>query len=82
MSQPPASQPPLMATVVSILNVPAPTPQNPSNMNALITYRTDPLHSFTIEISADDAKNPDKVDAAVRQDYSKRKALINRQVSL
>ena len=79
MSTPPTT--PAEATVVSVLDVPSQDPQRAGKMDALITYRVDPLHSFTIVIPAD-GLTPDKVSAAVRQDFQKRKAYINQKISL
>lgn len=83
MSTPNTQQPQTPnAQIVSILDVPSVVPNRAGKMDALITYRVDPLHSFTITLPAEDATDPNKVDAAIRQDYQKRKVFINRNVSL
>ena len=71
----------VQATVISVLDVPSTDPNRMGKMDALITYRIDPLHSFTIRLPAE-GLTPDKVDAAVRSDYAVRKLLINRTVNL
>lgn len=82
MSQPTTNtNSPQEATIVSVLDVPSQDPKRAGKMDALITYRIDPLHSFTISIPADDL-TPDKVATAVRQDFQKRKAYINAKISL
>ncbi len=50
-------------------------------MDAFITYQVDPLHRFTITIPAE-TMTPDKVDAAIRSDYTNRKQYINRTVTV
>lgn len=71
----------VQATVISVLDVPSTDPTRVGKMDALITYRIDPLHSFTIRIPAENL-TPDKIDAAVRSDYAVRKQYINRVVNL
>jgi hypothetical protein len=69
------------ATVISVLDVPSSDPNRMGKMDALVTYRIDPLHSFTIRLPAE-GLTPDKIDAAIRSDYAVRKLLINRVVNL
>lgn len=68
-------------SVVSMLDVPAQEANRLGKMDVLVTYRVDPLHSFTIRIPAE-GMTPDKLDAAIRTDYNVRKALINRTVTV
>jgi hypothetical protein len=67
--------------VVSVLDVPAQEAARLGKMDALITYRLDALHTFTIRMPAE-GLTPEKVDAAIRSDYNQRKTLINRTVSV
>ncbi len=67
--------------IISMLDVPAQTPERLGKMDMLLTYRVDPLHSFTIRIPAE-TSTPDKIDAAIRSDYAVRKPLINRNVTV
>jgi hypothetical protein len=63
------------------LDVPAQEAARLGKMDALITYRLDTMHTFTIRIPAENL-TPEKVDAAIRSDYAQRKALINRTVNV
>ena len=69
------------AQVVSMLDVPAVDPQRLGKMDVLVTYRTDPIHSFTIRLPAEGMTGA-KLDAAIRSDYAARKELLNRTVSV
>jgi hypothetical protein len=68
-------------TVISTLDVPSTDPARLGKMDMMITYRSDPLHSFTIRIPAEGITLA-KVDAAIRSDYATRKQYINRQVKV
>lgn len=63
-------------TVKSVLDVPAQEPTRLGKMDALITYQTDPLHSYTIRLPAENLSK-DLVMAAIRADYAKRSPIIN-----
>lgn len=69
------------ATVVSMLDVPSTDPTRIGKMDVLVTYRVDPLHSFTIRLQQD-GLTPAKLDAAVKTDYAERKVYINRSVNV
>lgn len=79
MAQNPADQP--TAQVISVLDVPSAEPNRLGKMDALVTYRIDPLNSFTIRIPAE-GLTPEKIDTAVRADWNQRKQLLNRTVKL
>lgn len=66
-------------TVISTMDVPSTDPARLGKMDALVTYRADPLHSFTIRIPAD-GLTPPILDAAIKSDWAARKVYINRQI--
>jgi len=69
------------AEIVSMLDVPSPDPNRMGKWDMAITYRVDPLHSFTVRIPKEDF-TPEKARAAIQADWNTRKALYLSKITL
>jgi hypothetical protein len=76
-----AAPPTREAEIVSVLDIPSPDPTRLGKVDVMITYRVDPLHSFTLRIPKEDA-TPAKIKAAVQEDWNKRKEIIGAKFTL
>ena len=75
------AEPAHVAAVISVLDIPSPDPMRLGQMDAMITYRVDPLHTFTIRIQKSKPSKAD-IEAAVRADWAIRKETIGMKVQL
>lgn len=69
------------AEIVSILDIPSAQPSRFGKTDVLVTYRVDPLHSFTITMAREDATS-DNVQKAIRADWATRKDLFGKKITL
>jgi len=72
---------PREAEIVSVLDIPSPDPTRLGKTDVMVTYRVDPLHSFTIRIPKEEATTV-KIKAAVQADWNTRKELIGAKFTL
>jgi len=73
--------PPREAEVVSVLDIPSPDPTRLGKTDVMITYRVDPLHSFTIRMPKEEATAA-KIKAAIQADWNTRKEIIGAKFTL
>jgi hypothetical protein len=78
-----AETPPIarQAEIVSVLDIPSPEPTRLGKSDVMVTYRVDPLHSFTIRMPKEDS-TPAKIKAAIQADWNTRKEIIGAKFSL
>jgi len=72
---------PREAEIVSVLDIPSPDPTRLGKVDMMVTYRVDPLHSFTIRIPKEGATTA-SIKAAVQADWNTRKDLIGAKFTL
>jgi hypothetical protein len=76
-----AAPPRREAEIVSVLDVPSPDPMRLGKWDVMVTYRIDPLHSFSIRIPKEKSSKAD-IEAAVRADWATRKEVIGARITL
>jgi len=72
---------PREAEIVSVLDIPSPDATRLGKTDVMVTYRVDPLHSFTIRVPKEEATTA-KIKAAVQADWNTRKELIGAKFTL
>ena len=72
---------PREAEIVSVLDIPSPEPTRLGKTDVMITYRVDPLHSFSIRIPKEDSSD-EKIKKAIQADWDTRKKIIGAKFTL
>jgi len=72
---------PREAEIVSVLDVPSPEATRMGKTDVMVTYRVDPLHSFTIRMPKEEATK-EKIRAAIQADWNTRKEIIGAKFAL
>jgi len=76
-----AAAAPREAEIVSVLDIPSPEATRMGKMDVMVTYRVDPLHSFTIRIPKEEATK-ERIRAAIQADWNTRKEMIGAKITL
>jgi hypothetical protein len=69
------------AEIVSYLDIPSSDPTRLGKTDVMITYRIDPLHTFSITMPKE-AADEDTIRKAIQADWDKRKHIIGAKISL
>jgi hypothetical protein len=69
------------AEIVSVLDIPSPDPVRLGKTDVMVTYRVDPLHSFTLTIHKEDA-TPANIKMLIQKDWNSRKEIIGAKFPL
>jgi len=69
------------ADIISVLDIPSPDPTRLGKMDVMVTYRVDPMHSFTIRLPKENSSKAE-IEAAIRKDWATRKEVIGAKITL
>lgn len=81
MSYNPTQSGPTKVNIVSHGLAPSQDANRAGQMDFYVIYQLDPLHRFTLFFPKKDVSEIE-IDQAIRQDFQKQKALINREVQV
>jgi len=69
------------AKIISVISIPSRDPERLGEMDTMITYQVDPLHTYSVIIpSAHPTES--EIMAAVRADYAQRSKISNMEIPL
>jgi hypothetical protein len=74
-------EPAHVAEVISVLDIPSSDPMRLGQMDSMVTYRIDPLHTFSIRLQKTRPSKAD-IETAVRADWALRKDTLGMKVQL
>jgi len=70
-----------VAKIISVISIPSREPSRLGEMDTLITYQVDPLHTYSVIIPESHPSEAD-IMAAVRADYAQRSKISNMEIPL
>lgn len=76
-----AAPEPRVAEIISMLDIPSPDPTRLMKTDVMITYRVDPLHSFTIRLQKEQSSK-EQIRAAIQADWNTRKEILGAKITL
>jgi len=76
-----AAPPSRQAEIISVLDIPSPEPTRLGKTDVMVTYRVDPMHSFTIRVPKENSTKAE-IEAAIRKDWATRKEVIGAKITL
>ena len=69
------------AEIISVLDVPSSLATRLGKMDVMVTYRIDPMHSFTITVPKEHSSS-DEIWKAIEADWNTRKLIIGAKRTL
>jgi len=70
-----------VAKIISVISIPSREPSRLGEMDTMVTYQVDPLHTYSVIIPESHPSEAD-IMAAVRADYAQRSKISNMEIPL
>ncbi|MEM3092181.1 MAG: hypothetical protein QXW26_04725 [Candidatus Nitrosocaldus sp.] len=67
--------------IVSVIDVPSLDPKRAGKFDTIITYRVDPMHTFSLRVAKDELTDA-KIEQFVKADYEKKKTWIGKKITV